>query len=301
MSSVLYDAPGPKALQRSRLISWVVGALVIGGLGYSVFQLSNQGLFAAERWDIFNDPLVWLDLLNALVTGTLAAAGLAAIGAIALGIVFSLLRSSRVPWIRIPTTVVLEFFRGMPVLLLILFILLVFGVPAFWSVVIALTLYNGTIIGEALRAGLRALPKGQGEAGLAVGLRPLQSRLLIEFPQAFRNMLPIIVAQLVVLLKDTSLGYIVGMTELVRRGRLTSEFFGAGQYAFSVYFVVVAMYLIVNLSLSFLARWLAKRRGQKLDTGRLKEGGFGDQSAVGAAPFLGAGGGSAGGDGNGTS
>src|SRR6185436_10120870 len=105
-------------------------------------------------------------------------------------IVLSLLRSSQSRAVRIPTTVVLEFLRGMPVLLMILFILLLFSTGAFWAVVLALGLYNGAIIGEALRSGLESLPRGQRESGLAIGLSSLQSRLLIEFPQAFRTMLP---------------------------------------------------------------------------------------------------------------
>lgn len=257
-SSVLYDAPGVRTKRRSRMISWVVAAVVLGVVGYSTFTLGSQGLFDAKRWDIFNDPLVWLDLLRALGT-TLIAAAIAGTGAILLGMVLALLRLAASRWIRIPTTVVLEILRGLPVLLLMLFILLVFRVNPFVSVVVALVLYNGAIIGEALRSGLVALPRGQREAGLAIGLSGLQTRLLIEFPQAFRNMLPIIIAQLVVLLKDTSLGYIVGMLELLRRGRLISENFGAGTYAFSVFLVMVALYLAVNLTVSFIARTVAKR------------------------------------------
>ncbi len=126
------------------------------------------------------------------------------------------MRSSTIAWVRIPTGWLIEFLRGMPVLLMMLFILLVASTGAFWAVVIALILYNGTLIGEALRAGLVALPRGQREAALSVGMREFQSKMLVEFPQAFRQMLPIIVAQLVVLLKDTSLGYIVGYNEIIR-------------------------------------------------------------------------------------
>jgi glutamate transport system permease protein len=126
-------------------------------------------------------------------------------------------------------------------------------------VVAGLALYNGAIIGEALRAGVRALPKGQREAGLSLGLTPLRTRLIIEFPQAFRSMTPIIIAQLVVLLKDSSLGYIVGLQEIVRYQRLSSEFFGNSQYAFSFFLITLGMFLIVNLSLSWLARRLARR------------------------------------------
>jgi glutamate transport system permease protein len=274
VTSVLYDAPGPKTRRRSLTVSIIVVLVVVAILAWAVLTLAAQGVFDQERWDIFNDPLVWLALLDGLWV-TLQVAFYGAILAISLGIVLSLLRSSERRAVRIPTTVVLEFLRGMPVLLMILFILLLFSTGAFWAVVLALGLYNGAIIGEALRSGLESLPRGQRESGLAIGLSSIQSRLLIEFPQAFRTMLPIIVAQLVVLLKDTALGYIVGNIDLIRRGRLLAEFFGAGQYALSVFFVMLAMYLTVNLTISAIARRLAKQRGQKLDVIQLKDAGSG--------------------------
>jgi glutamate transport system permease protein len=264
MSSVLYDRAGPRTRRLSRIVSLVVGVVLVAAVGSALFTLGGQGLFDANRWDIFNDPLVWLDLLRALGV-TLQAALYSAVFAILLGMGISLLRMSDRAAVRVPVTVVLEFLRGLPVLLMMVFFWGVLALDPFVAVVLALTLYNGAIIGEALRSGLVALPRGQRESGLAIGLSGLQTRLIIEFPQAFRNMLPIIVAQLVVLLKDTSLGYIVGMQELIRRGRLTAEFFGASQYGFSVFVVMVAMYLTVNLSVSAVARLLARRRGQRQD------------------------------------
>ena len=190
---------------------------------------------------------------------TLHAALVAAVLAILLGIVFSLLRSSHIAWIRIPTAVVLEFTRGMPVLLMMLFILLVASTGQYWAVVSALALYNGAIIGEALRAGLASLPRGQREAALSVGMRELQSKFLIEFPQAFRQMLPIIVAQLVVLLKDTALGFIVGYNELIRTTMYNLAAFVGNRYLFSLFFITLVIYLIINLTLSWFARWLSRR------------------------------------------
>jgi glutamate transport system permease protein len=151
-----------------------------------------------------------------------------------------------------------------------LFILLVLNTGAFWAVVAALSLYNGALIGEALRAGLAALPRGQREAGLSLGMRPLQSKMLVEFPQAFRQMLPIIVAQLVVLLKDTSLGYIVGYTELLRTNMNVLGSFYGNRYLFSLFVVTLVLYLTMNLLLSWFARWLSKRTssqsaGKRLD------------------------------------
>lgn len=278
-SSVLFDAPGPKARRISRITSIVTGVLILAGLAWIVFTLAQPqqsggitlpGFFSPTRWNIFLEPILWERIIFVGVWGTLRAALTASVFAVAFGIVFSLLRSSQTRWIRVPTAVVLEFFRGMPLLLMMLFILLVFSVDAFWAVVVALTLYNGALIGEALRAGLVSLPRGQREAGLSLGMRPLQSKMLVEFPQAFRQMLPIIVAQLVVLLKDTSLGYIVGYVELMRVTLNNLAAFYGNRYLFSFFLVTLALYLIMNLSLSWFARWLSKRTasksgGQRLD------------------------------------
>lgn len=262
MTSVLYDTPGPVGRRTSRIISAVIAVLLVGGVGWYLYSLSEQGLLASDRWNIWNDPLVWMDLLGALGT-TLQMAALGAVGAILLGMVLALLRIAPTRWIRIPTTGALELLRGLPVLLMMFFFWALVGLDPFIAVVLALALYNGAIIGEALRAGIVSLPKGQREAGLSIGLGGLQTRLLIEFPQAFRNMIPIIVAQLVVLLKDTSLGYIIGMQEFLRRGRLTYEFFGRDQYAFSTFVIMIALYLAINLTVSWIARRLAKGSSRK--------------------------------------
>lgn len=265
-STVLYDAPGPKARRSSLILSVVVAIATVALLGVGIYLLWLSGAFYADRWDIFQDPRVWTGnrgLLVGLGT-TLSIAGIAAVGALVLAVVFAILRNAASPWIRVPITIVLEFFRGMPVLLMMLFIMIVFATGAYWAVALALIVYNGAIIGEALRAGMRALPRGQRESGLAIGLTPLRTTLLIELPQAFRSMLPIILAQLVVLLKDTSLGYIVGSPEIIRIGRQLADSYASqgGPYALSMFFVLAAIYLALNMGLSALARWAAHRVAQ---------------------------------------
>jgi glutamate transport system permease protein len=265
--SVLFDAPGPKAKRLSLILSIVALVLLIAGAVWLVLTLAAPrdsggitlpGMFDGTRWNIFTDPEVWSFILQGVVA-TLQAAALAAVGAIILGIILSLLRSSSIAWVRVPTAVVIEFFRGMPVLLMMLFILLIGSTGAFGAVVIALIVYNGTLIGEILRAGLVALPRGQREAALSVGMREFQSKMLVEFPQAFRQMLPIIVAQLVVLLKDTSLGYIVGYDEIIRKNINNLGSFYGNRYLFSLFVVTLCIYLAINLTLSWFARWLARR------------------------------------------
>lgn len=266
-SSVLFDAPGPRARRLSLILSIVAAVAIAALLAWAAITLAAPresggiilpGMFDPSRWNIFTDPQVWA-FIGEGVFATLQAAAIAAVGAIALGIVLSLLRSSLIPWVRIPTAVLIEFFRGMPVLLMMLFILLVASTGALWAVIYALILYNGTLIGEILRAGLAALPSGQREAALSVGMREFQSKILVEFPQAFRQMLPIIIAQLVVLLKDTSLGYIVGYSEIIRKNMGSLGNFYGNRYLFSLFVVTLVIYLAINLSLSWFARWLARR------------------------------------------
>lgn len=266
-SSVLFDAPGPRARRLSLIGSLIALALIAAGAVWIFLTLAAPresggiplpGMFDFSRWDIFVDPQVWSFVADGVIA-TLQAAAVAAVGALILGVIFSLLRSSRYAWVRIPSALVIEFFRGMPVLLMMLFILLVAATGAFWAVVIALVLYNGVLIGEALRAGLAALPRGQREAALSVGMREFQSKMLVEFPQAFRQMLPIIIAQLVVLLKDTSLGYIVGYNEIIRANINNLGSFFGNRYLFSLFVVTLVIYLAINLTLSWFARWLSRR------------------------------------------
>jgi glutamate transport system permease protein len=264
MTSVLYDVPGPKA-RRISLIGSVIGVVLIGGLlALALVTLAQQGIFEARRWAIFGQADVWSLIFNGM-GATLSAAAIAAVIAFPLGLLLCLMRISDVAWIRVPTRIVLEFFRGMPVVLMMLFVLLVFATSPFIAVVAGLVLYNAAIFAEIIRAGIQSLPRGQREAGLAIGLTSFQSRLSVELPQAIRRMLPSLVAQLVVLLKDTSLGYIVAYGELLRAVQVMADFLGP-QFLFPVFFVAAALYIAINLAVSRLAIWI-ERHGSKKAAG----------------------------------
>lgn len=272
VSLVLFDAPGPKTRRRQLIATFISLILIAAGLVWMIVFLTEPrlsssgkelpGMLNPARWDIFVNPQLW-GAIGLGVLNTLSAALVAAILAVLLGMFFALVRGSSRRWIWIPAAVVLEFLRGMPVLLMMFFILIVASTGAFWAVVLALALYNGALIGEALRAGLVALPRGQREAALSLGMKPMQSWFLVEFPQAFRQMLPIIVAQLVVLLKDTSLGFIVGYNELIRTTMNNLASYYGSFYVFSFFIVTAVIYLAMNLSLSWVARRLARSSSVK--------------------------------------
>lgn len=265
MTSVLYDAPGPVARRRELVGSLVGTAVLLGLIGLAAWYAAGRGLFAADRWDVLYDPPknqtvgdVWSSIVVRGLGATLRAAAVAAPIALALGLALALWRTVPSRWARLPAVVAVELFRGLPVLLMMLFGLLGFGWSAFASVVFGLAVYNMAVFAEILRAGLAALPKGQTEAAYAVGLSRGQTLFTILLPQAVRAMLPSLIAQLVVLLKDSSLGFIVGYAELLKSVQNNAQYFG-NRYFIALFVVGAGVYLVVNLTLSWFARWLSRR------------------------------------------
>ncbi len=261
MTSVLYDVPGPKAILRNRLIGVATVVVVLALLGFIGYRFYVSGQFDASRWYVFTFSAVWEQIFGALGR-TLAAFGLAAILAIALGFVLAIGRMSDHAWVRVPVTAITEIFRAVPVLVFMM--LLYYGLPVagvkmdpYWAVVIALMAYNGSVLAEVLRAGVESLPRGQKEAGYAIGLRKSGVMRLILLPQAIRAMLPVIVAQLVVTMKDTALGFIITYPELLYFAKqLTSQ---QGRPVLQSAFVIGGIYIIMCLILSGIAKWLEIR------------------------------------------
>jgi glutamate transport system permease protein len=228
MSTVLYDIPGPKARRRS-LIGSILGGLAVAGLIVAaLFQLAKRDQLDIERWRVLWDPPkgataanVWTSLLVEGLGATLRAAAVAAVLALALGLVLAVLRMANPILIRLPALAVIELFRGIPVVLLMFFGVIALGLPIFQGVVFGLVVYNMAVFGEILRAGIVSLPKGQREAAEAIGLSQPQTLFLILLPQAVRRMMPTLISQVVVLLKDTSLGFIVAYAECCAPSRRT--------------------------------------------------------------------------------
>ena len=262
-SSVLYDAPGPRAVVRNRLYGVAVVA-VLAGLGWLIYDRFNaHGQWDAAKWKPFLQANTWTTYILVGLQNTLKAAGIGMVLALAFGVVFALGRLSDHRFVRWPAGVVVEFFRGVPLLILIFFAFfgapylhLQFEVTSLMAVVFGLTLYNGSVLAEAFRAGVLALPKGQTEAGYAVGLRKGQLMRLVLIPQAARAMLPVIVSQLVVLLKDTALGYIIAYPEMLAQ----TNVIGANYNNLLQSAIVIgAVYISVNLIVGLLARFLEHR------------------------------------------
>jgi glutamate transport system permease protein len=265
---VLADPPGPRGRRRV-LIASVVAALVLAGLiTLAILRLADRGQLDGDLWSVFVDQpdlrsLLWHGLLS-----TLRAALVAMLLAVAFGLALAVGRMSTRRVIRAPATSLVELFRSLPVLMLILFAYL--GLPAlgwevstFWALVIGLSLYNGAVLSEIFRAGIGSIDRGQTEAAAALGLRPAQVFRFVLFPQAVRRMSPVLVSQLVALLKDTSLGFVIAYSELLRSGRGAVEFLGS-RYALPIYTAIAVLYIVTNGLLSLLAHWLDGRQSRRL-------------------------------------
>jgi glutamate transport system permease protein len=261
--AALYDHPGPRAKLRNTVLTVLFAVALLALLYWIYAKFDSKGQWAASLWKPFTQGSTWADYILPGLEHTLAAAAVAMVLSLAFGLIFAVGRLSDHWWLRIPAGAVVEFFRSVPLLLLMFFIF--FGVPflteqpmsVFWAVVIGLTLYNGSVLAEAFRAGIRSVARGQSEAGYAIGMRKNQVMREILIPQAARAMLPVIVSQLVVLVKDTALGYIISYGELLQLGvnNLSANFGNVVQSAI----VAAIIYIVVNSTLTAVAGWLERR------------------------------------------
>jgi len=270
VTSVLYDMPGPRARRRNRAISVGASLLILALVAYVLWRFEATGQFEALRWKQLTLPAVQRELRDGLLA-TLKAGGLAAALALPFGVIAAAGRLSDHRLLRWPATAVVELFRAIPLLILIFFFYYVpldygISIPTLWALVFGLTLYNGAVLAEIFRAGIVSVAKGQSEAAYAVGMRKGQVTTLILLPQAVRAMLPTIVSQLVVLLKDTALGFIITYPELLYVGK---QIGGRAVYGFPyipTYLVVAAVYISMNTVLSLAANRLERRTRRSFKT-----------------------------------
>lgn len=270
--TVLYDEPGPRARRRIRIWTIVAGVAIVALLVVVVRRLAERDQFSMEKWGPLISPAnedfasVWR-VIGEGVGNTVQAAVLAMLLSVVIGTIIAIGRLSLGRTGRIPLVGLVEFLRGVPVVVTIYFTSRVLpdfvetsgwiGGEQLWFLVIGLTLYNSVIFAEIVRAGVLSLPSGQREASLAIGLTNAQTMRSVLLPQAFRTMLPAIISQLVVVLKDTSLIAVVGNYE---------ELVGAGERLYIIldnpiqmFTIIAVIYIAINYTLGRLAQVLEHR------------------------------------------
>lgn len=265
-ASVLYDAPGPVARRRTLISGGVAGVIVLAVVVIVIIRLASQGQFSGERWGPLINPFnadfmpVWALFGNALVA-TLIAAALTLVFSLIIGTFFAVSRITANKYYRWLVVGVIEFLRGVPVVIAIFFAARVLpqvglNLPILWYLVIGLTAYNSVIIAEIIRAGVASLPRGQAEAGYSLGLTRGQVLSNILLPQAFRVMLPALISQLVVIVKDTSLGFIISYEEFVRTANIIIQTL---RNPIQTYVVVAVIFILINYGLGKLAEYVERR------------------------------------------
>ena len=264
MTSVLFDVPGPRARVRNHLISAVtliVGALLVWAI---LARLADKGQLTSAKWQPFLTADLWKTYVLPGITGTLTAAALSIVLAVILGLLLGVGRLSPTKAISRFCAVIVEFFRAVPVLIMMIFAYFLFALYdvfpskqlALAGVVTGLTLYNGAVIAEIVRSGVGALPRGQTEAAESLGLSWGQTMRAILLPQAITSMLPVLVSQLVVVLKDTAIGYQITFLEMVRQGTVIGSTYG--NYVPALIVIAVLM-ISLNFALSAAATRLERR------------------------------------------
>ncbi|MFI2363299.1 amino acid ABC transporter permease [Promicromonospora sp. NPDC019610] len=286
-ASVLFDAPGPRA-RTWTLVGNVLGAVVVlAAAAWVLVQLDDKGQLEPQLWADAVSARTWQYYLIPGLINTLRAAAFAIVGSIVFGLVFGMGRLSQLALVRRVSGTVVEFFRAVPVLLMMVFFYGLFGqtLPgvsdkAFLAVVVALILYNGSVIAELVRSGVGNLPRGQGEAGLAIGLTPGQTLRSIQLPQALVAMLPAMVSQIVVVLKDSALGQLIGYQELLRTGQIV---YSADGNPLQVLTVVAVVFIVLNLLLTVLAHQLSRLLSSRTAGPTIEGTGIGNPTAVAGA------------------
>ncbi|WP_069169572.1 amino acid ABC transporter permease [Streptomyces griseus] len=271
-ATALYDIPGPVTRRRHRLYGIAATVLILAALGWLLYLLFDTDQFTAAKWSPFTYKGIQELLLRGL-GNTLKAFAYAAVLSLALGAVLAVGRLSEHRPVRWLSTLLVEFFRAMPVLVMIFFIFVALKVQPLPALVAGLTLYNGSVLAEVFRTGINSVERGQREAAYALGLRKTQVTTYVLAPQAVRAMMPTIISQLVVALKDTSLGFLITYEEFLHAGKLIASNLDYDLPFIPVVMVISPIYIGMCMLLSWFANWVGGRQRRNPKT-----------EAVGVAP-----------------
>ncbi len=243
----------------------VTGILVIIGIGLVIRQFYVTGQLAPRYWTFIAQPTTWRYLLQGF-RGTVSVALTAGVLSLLLGLVLMLGRTSGIRPLSALCRVVTDFFRGVPSLLLIYFFFLAvpqYGIrlSSFWMITLPVTLAASGVLAEVLRAGVNAVPRGQVEAAMSLGMRRGRIMFKIVLPQAVRFVIPSLISQLVVVVKDTTVAYVVSYPDLMQNARVLITNYDA---LVSMYFTVAIVYILLNYAINKLSGFVAERMGVKI-------------------------------------
>ena len=261
----LYEAPGPRTRRRVRIATAISLILVVAALAAIGYRFYITGQFAPRYWTFFAKATTWKFLLQGFA-GTVRVALTAGAIALALGLLLMLGRISHLRALSPVCRIVTDFFRSLPSLLLIYFFFLIvpqYGIKmsSFWMLTLPVALAASGVLAEVFRAGVNAVPKGQVEAALSLGMSPLRTTFKIVLPQAIRFVIPSLISQLVVVVKDTTVAYVVSYPDLMQNARVLITNYDA---LVSVYFTIAIIYILINYAINQASIYVSHRLGVKI-------------------------------------
>ena len=265
MRDALYEPPGPKTRKKMLLGTFVTLAAVVALAAWVVYRFWVTGQLSAKYWQLFTWRTTWIYLGRGLL-GTFEVALVSACIAVVLGLALMLGRTGRLAWLRVACAAVTNFFRGVPSLLFIYFFFFTMpsvgvSMPPFWMMVLPISFAASGVLAEVFRAGMNAVPKGQTEAGLSIGLSPWKVKTKIVMPQAIRFVIPSLISQLVVVVKDTALAYVVSYPDLMQNAQVLRTNYDA---MVSTFLVVGLIYIIINYLINKASVYVSRRTGAKI-------------------------------------
>ncbi len=265
MRDALYEPPGPKTRKKMLVGTVVTLAAVLALAAWVVYRFWVTGQLSARYWELFTWRTTWIYLGRGLL-GTFEVALTSAAIAIVLGLALMLGRTGRFAWLRVVCAAITNFFRGVPSLLFIYFFFFTMpsvgiSVPPFWMMVLPISFAASGVLAEVFRAGMNAVPKGQTEAGLSIGLSPWKVKTKIVMPQAIRFVIPSLISQLVVVVKDTALAYVVSYPDLMQNAQVLRTNYDA---MVSTFLVVGLIYIVINYLINKASVYVSRRTGAKI-------------------------------------
>ncbi len=265
MRDALYEPPGPKTRKKMLVGTVVTLAAVLALAAWIVYRFWVTGQLSARYWELFSWRTTWIYLGRGLL-GTFEVALTSAAIAIVLGLALMLGRTGRFAWLRVVCAAITNFFRGVPSLLFIYFFFFTMpsvgiSMPPFWMMVLPISFAASGVLAEVFRAGMNAVPKGQTEAGLSIGLSPWKVKTKIVMPQAIRFVIPSLISQLVVVVKDTALAYVVSYPDLMQNAQVLRTNYDA---MVSTFFVVGLIYIVINYLINKASVYVSRRTGAKI-------------------------------------
>ncbi len=261
----LYEAPGPKTRRRTRIAVVISCVLLAIAAALIIRRFYVTGQLSAKYWSIFTRLTTWRFLGEGLL-GTMEAAVTAGVITFIIGFLLMLGRIGKNKILRVICTALIDFTRGVPTLLFIYFFFLVvpqFGIKlgSFWKITIPVAISACGVVAEVLRSGVNAVPKGQREAAMSIGMTDGSVFLKVIFPQAIRYVIPALISELVIVVKDTTFAYVVNFPDLMQNAKVLISNYDA---LLSVYLVVALIYIGINYCLNRISNSLAQQRNSKM-------------------------------------